>query len=166
MRKRLYFARETTRNALSNTTKSSYHDNSSQKLWFGALGPLNIVNQKFTGLYIIFSSPEPSGSQCELIVYPWSGVRRPSASVVRRRPSSVGVVRRRPFTFSNVFSSETSWLIKAKFYMEPPWEGGTRVYINDPGLMTKMTAMLRNAQNLKKIFFSRTTGPIALKLGM
>ena len=31
---------------------------------------------------IIFSSPEPSGSQGELIVYPWSGVRRcPSSSV-------------------------------------------------------------------------------------
>ena len=32
--------------------------------------------------------------------------------------------------------------------------------------MTKMAAMLKNAQNLKQIFFSRTTGPIALKLGM
>ena len=31
--------------------------------------------------------------------------------------------------------------------------------------MTKMAAMLKNAQNLK-IFFSRTTEPIALKLGM
>ena len=29
-------------------------------------------------LFPIFSSPEPSGSQGELIVYPWSGVRRPS----------------------------------------------------------------------------------------
>ena len=36
----------------------------------------------------IISSPEPSGSQGELIVYPWSGVRRPSASVVVRRPST------------------------------------------------------------------------------
>ena len=32
--------------------------------------------------------------------------------------------------------------------------------------MTKMAAMLKNAQNLKKIFFSGTTGPIALKLGI
>ena len=47
-------------------------------------------------------------------------------------------VRRRPFTFSNVFSSETPWPIKAKFYVEPPWEGGTKVYINGPGQMTKM----------------------------
>ena len=35
-------------------------------------------------------------------------------------PSSV----RRPFTISNVFSSETAWPIKAKFYVEPPWQGG------------------------------------------
>ena len=40
---------------------------------------------------------------CELIVYPWSGVR-PSSS-----------------TISKIFSSETAWLIKAKFYVEPHW---------------------------------------------
>ena len=50
------------------------------------------------------------------------------------------VVVRRPFTFSNIFSSETAWPIKAKFYVEPPWEGGTKVYINGPGHMTKMAA--------------------------
>ena len=35
----------------------------------------------------------------------------------------------------------TAWPIKAKFYVEPPWEGGTKVYINGPGHMTKMAAM-------------------------
>ena len=53
-------------------------------------------------------------------------------------------VRRRPYirtsTFSNIFSSETAWPIKAKFYVEPPWEGGTKVYINGLGHMTKMAA--------------------------
>ena len=44
----------------------------------------------------------------ELIGYQW--IRRPS------------VRRRRPFTFSNIFSSESAWPIKAKFYVEPPWE--------------------------------------------
>ena len=48
----------------------------------------------------------------ELIVYPWSGVRRPS---VRRRPQC-----------SNIFFSETAQPIKAKFYVEPPWVGGTK----------------------------------------
>ena len=59
-------------------------------------------------------------------------------------------VRRRPFTFSNIFSSETAWPIKAKFYVEPPWEGGTKVCINGPGHMTKMAAMPIYGKNLKK----------------
>ena len=75
----------------------------------------------------------------ELIGYPW--IRRPSV----RRPSV-----RRPFTFSNIFSSETAWPIKAKFYVEPPWEGGTKVCINGPGHMTKMAAMPIYGKNLKK----------------
>ena len=66
----------------------------------------------------------------------------PASSSVR--PSSV-----RPFTFSNIFS-ETAWPIKAKFYVEPPWEGGTKVYINSPGHMTKMAAVPIYDKNLKK----------------
>ena len=64
------------------------------------------------------------------------------------RPSES--VSRRPFTFSNIFSSETTWPIKAKFYVEPPWEGGTKVCINGPGHMTKMAAMPIYGKNLKK----------------
>ena len=81
-------------------------------------------------------------------------------------PASVVVVRRRPFTFSNIFSSETAWPIKAKFFVEPPWEGGTKVYINGPGHMTKMAATPINGKNPSNIFFSRTGGPIFAKLGM
>ena len=90
----------------------------------------------------------------ELIGYPW--IRRPSASSVVRRP----------FTFSNIFSSETAWPIKVKFYVEPPWEGGTKVYINGPGHMTKMAATPIYGKNPSKIFFSRTGGPIFTKLGV
>ena len=90
--------------------------------------------------YFYFSSPEPLGSQGELIVYPSS---RRLSSVVR--PS----VRRRP-QCSNIFFSTTTWPIKAKFYAEPPWEGGTKVYINGPGHMTKMAAMPIYGKNLKK----------------
>ena len=79
-----------------------------------------------------FSSPEPSGSQGELIVYTCSDVRPSSV----RRPSVP-----RPFTISNIFSSETAWPIRAKFYVEHPWEGGTKVCINGLGHMTKMAAM-------------------------
>ena len=63
-------------------------------------------------------------------------------------PASVR--RRRPSTFSNILSSETAWPIKAKFYDEPPWEGGTEVCINCPGHMTKMAAMAIYGKNLKK----------------
>ena len=75
----------------------------------------------------------------ELIVYPCSGVRRR----FRRRHC-------RCPPFSNVFSSETAWPIKAKFYVEPPWDRGTKVYINGPGHMTKMAAMPIYGKNLKK----------------
>ena len=74
-------------------------------------------------------------------------------------PASVVVVRHhRLFTFSNI-SSEAAWPIKAKFYVEPPWEGGTKVYINGPGHMTKMAATPIYGKNPSKIF-SRTGGPI------
>ena len=89
----------------------------------------------------------------ELIVYPWSGVRR------RCR------CRRRCPPFSNVFSSETAWPTKAKFYVEPPWEGGTKVCINGPGHMTKMAAM-PYVVKLLKIFFSGNGGPIVTKLSI
>ena len=59
------------------------------------------------------------------------------------------VRRRRPSTISNVFFSETAWPIKANFYVEPPWEGRTKVYINGPGHMTKMAAMPIYGKNLK-----------------
>ena len=43
-------------------------------------------------------------------------------------PASVHVSVR-PFTFSKIFFSETAWLIKAKFYVEHPWVGGTKVCV-------------------------------------
>ena len=52
--------------------------------------------------------------------------------------------------FSNIFSTETAWPIKAKFYVEPPWEGGTKIYINGPGHMTKMAATPIYGKNFKK----------------
>ena len=81
---------------------------------------------------LLVSSPEPSGSQGELIVYPYSGVR----------------CRCRRQQCLNIFSSETALPIKAKFYVEPPWEGGTKVYINGPGHMTKMATMTIYGKNL------------------
>ena len=45
-------------------------------------------------------------------------------------------------TFSNIFSSETVGPIEAKFHVEPPWDGGTKVCSKGPGHMTKMAAMM------------------------
>ena len=53
-------------------------------------------------------------------------------------------------TFSNIFSSETTGPIEAKFHMAPPWDGGTKVCANGPGHMIKMVAMLIYGKNLKK----------------
>ena len=44
----------------------------------------------------------------------------------------------------------------------PPWEGGTKVYINGPGHMTKMAAMPIYHGKI----FSRTGSPMILKLGI
>ena len=35
--------------------------------------------------------------------------------------------------------------------MEPPWEGGTKVYMNGPGHMTKMATMPIYGKNLKNL---------------
>ena len=48
----------------------------------------------------------------------------------------------------NPVSYETARPIKVKFYVEPPWEVGTEVYINCPGHMTKMAAMPIYGKNL------------------
>ena len=69
----------------------------------------------------IISLPEPLGAQGELIVYHRAVVRPP---------------------FSKIFS-ETHWPIKAKFYLEPPWEGGTKVYINDTVHMTNVASIFK-----------------------
>ena len=57
----------------------------------------------------------------------------------------------------------TALPIKAKLYMEHPWEGGKKVYINGQGHMTKMAI---NRKKPLKIFFSRTRRPVILKLGV
>ena len=95
----------------------------------------------------------------ELIVYQWSGVRRPSVV----RPS---VVRRRRPQCSKIFFSETAGPIEAKFYVEPPWVGGTIFCSLHLGHMTKMAATPIYGKNPSKIFLSRTGGSIFTKLGM
>ena len=56
--------------------------------------------------------------------------------------------------------------MKAKFYVEHPWVGGTKVCLRDLRHMTKMAATPIYGKNHSKIFFSRTGGPVSSKLGM
>ena len=58
----------------------------------------------------------------------------------------------RPVTISNI--SQPAWPIKAKFCVEPPWVGGTKVCCHIH--MTKMATTLIYGKNPSKIF-SRTT---------
>ena len=51
---------------------------------------------------------------------------------------------------SNIFLSEIAWPIKDKFYVEPLWEVGKKVYINGTGHMTKMATMLIYGKNFLK----------------
>ena len=49
-----------------------------------------------------------------------------------RRPSNVVCL---------IFFSKTAWPIKAKFHMEPQWDGGTKFCLQGLGHMTKMATM-------------------------
>ena len=88
----------------------------------------------------------------ELIVYQWYGVRR-------RRPSLSSTMLKH-LLLRNRLANQT------KFYVEPPWVGGTKFCSRHLGHMTKMAATPIYGKNPSKIFFSRTSGPIFTKLGM
>ena len=57
-------------------------------------------------------------------------------------------------------------LVEAKLHMEPLWDGRMKVCLNGPSHMTKMAVMPISGKNPSIIFFSGTSGSIALKLGM
>ena len=73
-----------------------------------------------------------------------------------------GVEYMHMITIFNFFFSETAWLIKAKFYVGPPWE--KKVYINGPGHMTRMAATPIYGQSLQK--FPTELSPMIMKLDM
>ena len=101
-------------------------------------------------LHLYFSSPELLG-------------QRRAYSIDRLpRPSDV----RRPHS-SNIFSSETTGIIKAKFHIEPQWVGRTKVSSPHLDRMTRMTATpIYDKKNPLKTFISSTKGPITLGLCM
>ena len=67
-------------------------------------------------------------------------------------------------TFSNFFSLETVRPIEAKFHVELPCDGKTKVSSNGPGHMTNMATMVICGKNLKKSSGTKTL--MTLKVGM
>ena len=66
-------------------------------------------------------------------------------------------------TFSNFSSLESARLIEAKFHVEPPWDGGTKVCSNGPGHMTNMAAMpiyVKNTQNSENLLQNQKVGDL------
>ena len=53
-------------------------------------------------------------------------------------------------TFANFFSLEMTRPVEAKFHMEPPWDGGTKICSNGPGHMTNIAAMPIYGNNIKR----------------
>ena len=128
------------------------HDNKSVKCI--PLTPhFNIVKLGFKRVYVLAHLSQ--GLIGELIVYSCSGVR----------PSVVLLRRRRP-QFQTSSSPKPASPIKAKFYVEPPWVGGTKVCSRHLGHITKMAATPIYGKNPSKIFFSRSGRPIFTKRGM
>ena len=82
------------------------------------------------------------GSPGEIIVYPLSPIRHPSV----RQP------------FSKTFSSKTALQIEVKFYVAPPWVGGTKVCSWHLGHMTMMAAMPIYGKNHPPKIFSAKLG--------
>ena len=111
---------------------------------------LIIISDVSPQMDLLISSPEPKAHKVSL--YYSSRTASVCASVSA-------------FSFSNIFS-ETAWLMKAKFCVEHPWVGGTKVCSRDLDHQTKMAATPIYGKNHSKIFFSRTSRQISTKLGM
>ena len=69
--------------------------------------------------------------------------------------------------YVNIFKqfSETTGPIEAKFHMEPPWDGRTKVCSNGAVHMTKMTAMPLYGKNIKNLLL-RNQKADNLEIGM
>ena len=66
-------------------------------------------------------------------------------------------------TFS-FFFLETAWPVEAKFYVEPPWDGGTKVWSNGLYHLTKLAAMPIYGKNIKKSYSLEPKGGWPWKL--
>ena len=62
--------------------------------------------------------------------------------------------------------SKTVELFETKYHVNDFGSTEMKIYTNGLGHMTKIAAMPMYGKNPSKIFFSRTRGPIAMKLGL
>ena len=69
-------------------------------------------------------------------------------------------------TFLKDFSSKITEQVSIRCHMQPPGKRGKKFYIFVGGHMIKVAAMHIYILKILKIVYSRTTGPIALKLNM
>ena len=56
-------------------------------------------------------------------------------------------------------------LIEAKFHVQSPWDGGTKICSNGPDHLTNMAAMSIYSKKLTKILFYGTKRLLTLKVG-
>ena len=70
---------------------------------------------------------------------------------IKSQGHSLTIVQGHSDSFSNLFSLENARPIEAKFHVEPPWDGRTKVCSNCLGHMTNKAAMLIYGKCLKNI---------------
>ena len=105
-------------------------------------------------VYLVFSSPEPSVSQGELIVYPWSGVRRTSSVVVVVRPHFQTLLLWNRLTNQSQISCGA-----------PLGRGNESLYKWSRS-HDQNGRHAKNCSKSLKIIFSGTGEPISMKLGI
>ena len=71
-----------------------------------------------------------------------------------------------PSIYVNIVFSQTVGPIELKFHVKTPYDKSAKIYTKHFGHMTKMAATPIYGKNLLKIFFSRTSRPVTLRLGM
>ena len=71
-----------------------------------------------------------------------------------------------PSIYVNIVFTQTVGPIELKFHVKTPYDKSAKIYTKLFGHMTKMAATPIYGKKLLKIFFSRTSTPVTLRLGM
>ena len=71
-----------------------------------------------------------------------------------------------PSIYVNIVFTQIVGPIELKFHVKTPYDKSAKICTKHFGHTTKMAAMPIYGKNLLKIFFSRTSRPVTLRLGM